>query len=85
MIPQYFHGAQRTLEAPQGWDHKVQGECGGLPVMRDGSALVSVWKPSAEELEMLNRGGGVVLSLLVSGHPVTAVGVCPPETILVSA
>lgn len=32
-------------------------------------AMVSKWEPTPAELEMLNRGGAVVLMILGTGHP----------------
>ncbi|WP_194720810.1 hypothetical protein [Noviherbaspirillum malthae] len=53
-----------VLGAPAGWDQK-QLPCSALPVTRtdwDGvPAVLSFWKPTAEELAALNAGGSVVL------------------------
>lgn len=58
-----------VLGAPAGWD-QAELPCGALPITRtdvDGRpAIVSFWKPTAEELAMLNAGGSVALWVL--GH-----------------
>lgn len=42
-------------------------------------ALVSTFKPSADELAVLNAGGGIDLAVLGRGMPPVAVNVCSPE------
>lgn len=58
-----------VLGAPVGWDQQ-QLPCSALAITRtdwDGvPAVLSFWKPTAEELATLNAGGSVVLS--VAGH-----------------
>ena len=56
-----------VLGAPKGWD---QGElpCSALPITRaqvEGmDAVVSYWKPDADELAILAAGGSVALTVL---------------------
>lgn len=84
MNPYHFKGQSRILEAPHSYDHKAHGECGGLPVRFVDGGCLSVWKPSANELATLNADGGVVLFVL-GLQPVTSMGVCEAEQILVEA
>ena len=90
MIPHHFHGQSRVLEAPEGWDHKEQGECVGLPVRyereTDGRVwgCTSAWKPTAEELAALNAGGAVLVTC-VGGQPPMMIGACEADCLLVSA
>ena len=85
MTPYHFTGQERVLEAPPGYDHEARGECGGLPVLfTEDGGVVSVWKPTPEELATLNRGGGVVLHV-IGGQPPVALGVTGPEQLLVPA
>jgi hypothetical protein len=69
-----------VLGAPAGWDQQ-QLPCGALPVtqlMVDGQpAMVSFWRPSAEELAQLQAGAFVSLWVYGAGHPPVAVGVTP--------
>ena len=69
-----------VLGAPAGWDQE-QLPCGALPITRtewDGMpAVVSFWKPSAEELALLNAGGSVSLWLIGQTMPPAALGVEP--------
>lgn len=67
----------RVIGAPATWDQN-ELPCGALPttdVQVNGyPALESYWKPSAEELAVLNNGGFVVLTVLGIVHPVVAIG-----------
>lgn len=83
MIPHHFAGQDRVLEAPAGYDHENQGECGALPVAFVDGGCLSVWKPTPEELAMLNAGGGV--TLWVSGpQPIVAMGTTPAASLIVA-
>lgn len=82
MTPHYFAGQDRVLEAPEGYDHENLGECGALAVAFVDGGCLSVWKPTPEELEMLNSGGGV--TLWVAGpQPVVAMGTVPAEALII--
>jgi hypothetical protein len=69
-----------VLGAPAGWD---QGElpCSALPITRvsyDGIAVVmSYWKPTSEELAVLNDGGSVALSVIGVTMPPVMLSVDP--------
>lgn len=58
-----------------------RGTCGGLPIRRltndIGPTMESYWKPSAEDLKMLNEGGHVRLNVYGHGHPPVWVDVMP--------
>ncbi len=72
-------GMNRELAPPGGWDVEKHGECLPLPVFAEvrngGMMLTSAWKPSAEELEALNRGCAVALTIFGTMHPPIVVGV----------
>jgi hypothetical protein len=74
-----FVGQTTVLGPPPGWDNSRNGPCGGLPVMAHGGRLLSCWRPSAEELEMLNAGGHVVLAVVGEMHPPVSVNVAKVE------
>jgi hypothetical protein len=61
-----------VLGAPAGWDQK-ELPCGALPITRTECeglpAVVSFWKPTAEELAMLNAGGSVALWVIGQTMP----------------
>lgn len=84
MTPHFFSGSTGVLGAPEDWDHDGVGECTPLPVMRDGRWMVSVWKPSADELATLNRGGAISLHIAGHVHPVVALGAVEPDLVSVS-
>lgn len=46
-----------------------------LPATKNGVSWVTHWRPSDEELRMLNAGHPVRLELLAEGHPPVSVGV----------
>ena len=55
-------------------------ECNALPITRiqysDGTpAVASYWKPTADELALLNRGQAVRLTVLGTTHPPLMLGV----------
>ena len=65
MKPVRFEGANCTYVAP---------DCGDLPTRREIEdeyvSVTSVWKPSAEDLEVLNAGGCVCLNVMGGQPPV---------------
>lgn len=69
MIPTNTREATHNFHAPKNWDAEKDGPCGVLEVRAEvngGSQfieLVSTWKPTAEELAHLNRGGVVEIGL----------------------
>lgn len=67
-----------VLGAPPGWDQSTL-PCDALPVTRcelEGMpAMLSFWRPTAEELQALAAGGLVILSVLGCAHPPVSVGV----------
>jgi hypothetical protein len=72
-----WSGQTTILNPPRGWDNGGDNpKCGGLPVevLRDehGTVMRSMWRPSREDLEILNDGGYVVLSVLGTMHPPVA-------------
>lgn len=65
-------GATHNPGAPRNWT-EANGPCGSLPIRYQKDAFgnnecISAWKPTPEELQMLNDGGFVILS--VSGWQV---------------
>lgn len=61
-----------VLGAPEGW-RQDELPCGALPITRthvgDLPAVVSYWRPGAEELAALNAGGCVALWVLGATMP----------------
>lgn len=56
-----------VLGAPAGWNQGAL-PCSALPITRakfgEMEAVVSYWRPSAEELAVLNAGGSIELAIL---------------------
>ena len=66
-----------VLRAPAGM---TPDECTALAITRvvysDGQrGILSYWRPSAHELELLNKGHPVRLCVMGSGHPPVSLGV----------
>lgn len=86
MKPTVTRGAQYNFQKPENWDDEKDGPCGDLQVRKDlyGSRgivqCVSTWKPTPEELCMLNAGGVVELAICALDQPPCAVyAVMPVE------
>jgi hypothetical protein len=68
-----------TYGAPENWDHS-KATCDALPVTVGndpafGVNIKSFWKPTEEELELLNAGRTVCLTIVGSGMPPVALSV----------
>lgn len=79
MIICYPENTTRVMNAPADWDNTTI-PVEGLPIvdakLEDGTnVMMSVWLPTPDELEMLNNGGRVVLSILGEQHPIVSVEV----------
>src|SRR5258708_5690937 len=82
MRPTKTRDANKTFTKPKGWIDEIDGGCGDLEVRIEpfGARLVdfiSTWKPSAEDLAHLNRGGVIELSV-IGGQPPVALTVVDP-------
>ncbi len=74
-----IEGMTRDLTKPSDWDEQRDGTCGSLPI-RDqdflfGNGMVSNWKPSALDLEVLNAGGVIQLVVCGTVHPPVSITV----------
>jgi len=86
MQPTTTRGAQYNFQKPENWNDEEQGaSCGDLQVRKQMSGpqgrieCVSAWKPSVEDLALLNRGGVVELAICALDQPV--VGMCVVEPV----
>ncbi|RFP19180.1 hypothetical protein [Duganella sp. BJB475] len=74
------HTNNAVLGAPAGWN-QAEVPCSALPITRtecEGMpAVVSYWKPTAEELAMLNAGGSVALWVCGDSMPPVSLQVDP--------
>lgn len=72
MIAVKIKDADMALGQPDNWSAS-DGEVGVLFARRamygTAPAMLSAWKPSVDELEMLMRGGSIVLGIIGSEHP----------------
>lgn len=82
MRPTQHPSNNRVLGAPKGWDQK-ELPCGALPitdmVYENIPHVVSFWRPTADELAVLNAGGTV--ALWITGHtmPPVSLGAEPAQ------
>ncbi len=81
MRPVQFNGVTRILAPPANWDGGELGPCDELPVREDGYTIESLWRPSETELDTLNRGGAVRLTVVGAQHPVVALDAVEPEAV----
>ncbi len=68
-------GATHNPGAPLNWT-EANGACGALPIIyrtdsHGNPECVSAWKPTADELKVLNEGGFVILSVVGWQVPVS--------------
>lgn len=70
MRPVEIDGATHMFGAPKAWLAERHGECGMLPVRRDGDTYASAWRPSADDLAVLQAGGAIVLTVYGLQPPV---------------
>ncbi len=65
-------GFTRDLGKPPGWDDSKL-RCGSLPItdrlINGVPAMTSVWIPTQYELEFLNAGGQIHLTIIGEVHP----------------
>jgi hypothetical protein len=77
-----IEGMTRDLNKPRDWDEERDGPCGSLPIRDEVfggrvSIMFSEWKPSTEELALLNAGASVILGVCGTVHPPVSLGVKP--------
>lgn len=77
MTPIHFPGETHIYKSPADWDATQHGPCADLPVRRTDDFAISRWKPSHDELCLLNAGGAVEIAI-AGCQPAIAVGVVAP-------
>jgi len=79
MKPIMFPEVNMVLGPPLGMTLE---ECGPLPIHTDGVECISVWRLDPLELAMLNRNGGLIRLVVVSGptQPPVALDIYEPES-----
>lgn len=78
MIAQRIHGTTRDLGKPMEWE--ADGRPCGVLAIRDeittvGPVMASAWQPTDAELERLNAGASVILTVCGAAHPPVSIGV----------
>lgn len=76
MTPVSISNKTRTLSPPADW---IGDDCEPLDIVdfttENGNFMVSLWKPSTEELEILLNGGYVHIGIRGTLFPVLSVGI----------
>ncbi len=82
MRPAMFRDMTHTLGAPEGWDETRDGPCGGLPVQydRENRQITSCWVLEPGDIELLQAGGRVYLTVCGLAQPPVALTVKVEET-----
>lgn len=78
--------SNHTFGPPESWNNERNGECTPLHVTKTaddgGNAIMqSEWKPNQDELDALNAGAPVVLTVWGVMHPPVAVNVGMPTRV----
>ena len=79
MNPVTFKGMTNILQGTPQLEAATKTEIAPLPVCRVENAIISCWKPSADELKVLNAGGVVTLAIFSGSQPPVAVNACEHE------
>ena len=61
-----FEGYTVLLSPPPSME---RGSCGALPIFAHDGQMISVWKPTEEEIEALKNGAHIALTILGEVHP----------------
>ena len=69
MNPVNINNANHLLGQPKRYDEKRHGPCGSLAVRVENYTTQSAWLPTKEELELLNKGYAVKLTVLGLNMP----------------
>lgn len=84
MIPARILGFTRFLGAPKNWPESET--CVGLAITdiktEIGNVMQSAWEPTPDELDRLNAGAKVILSICGTGHPAVMLSVGPVTSVL---
>jgi hypothetical protein len=79
MLPVKIKDETVSLKKPPDWDDERDGSCGELSVRIEPfgtrcKSFYSNWKPSPDELTILNNGGVVEIEVVGQGQPPLSVG-----------
>lgn len=83
MINHRISGQADVFGAPEGWDVSLDGPLGTISVRSEVDIVtgmpikLSLWKPTADELEILNGGGMLKLGVCCNRHPVISLDIVP--------
>lgn len=79
MLPGRIEGANAKLSQPSGWDTTTRGPVAALHVRKAntnaGPVIMSAWFPSIDEINAIQAGAPVIITIVGSSQPVMGVGV----------
>lgn len=71
MIRRVIKAYTNVFKPPRGWDAEEDGSCSDLHVRITGDQIFqSAWEPTPKELEIINNGGSIVLTVWGGQPPV---------------
>jgi hypothetical protein len=72
MIPVRIYNANVTYVSPNNWDEKKNGKCNDLHVRFNPleRTFQSAWEPTPAQLDLIKKGGKIVLTVWGSQPPV---------------
>ena len=74
MEPLKIKNSNRVLGQPEAWNEERDGKCETLAVraidLTEGLPVIeSAWRPTEDEMALLNAGGSVILRIFGNGMP----------------
>jgi hypothetical protein len=81
MIPTIFPGMQVIAEGNPELEARIGAQIVPLPVARTTHGMLSCWRPNKDELDTLNKGGVVALTVCCDFQPPVMVEVIEIEQV----
>lgn len=69
MKPEPFTAAQAFIKAAEGWPTEEMGTLHDIPAYVGKGVTISMWRPSKEELALLQGGGMIMLTQCTTQPP----------------
>jgi hypothetical protein len=82
MKPTVHPSTTRVLKPPKDWNHEAMGVCDDLAITDTQTPhglpqILSFWRPTTEELQLLQSGGAIVMSIIAVSIPPVSLAVVP--------
>lgn len=76
MTPEIFTQATTIVKRPEGWDDEVHGVFHQFGAWVTPDSALSAWRPTKEEMALLNGGGIIVLRTIAPFEVAVTLDVC---------